>query len=221
MAELILKTNRLVKRYDSLEILRGIDFELREKEIVSIVGPSGAGKSTFLHLVGLMEHPTGGDIQLSGRFLSGLSDKERARIRLEDVGFLFQFHYLLPDFNLLENVLIPCRLAGDDLRSARTEARQLLDRLGLSERLDHRPSELSGGEQQRAALARAMIRRPKLLLCDEPTGNLDEQTAEDVAGLMWEEMRRQNLSGIIVTHNEKLAQRADKELRLEHGNFHR
>lgn len=215
----ILNVENLSKSFGKLDILNGLAFSLEEGKSAAVLGPSGAGKSTFLHIVGLMERPTGGTVQIAGRSVSELSDEELARQRLDGIGFLFQFHHLLPDFTVLENVLIPGRLAGDDLDSSEREARGLLERLGLSERLEHKPHQLSGGEQQRAGLARALVRHPKLLLCDEPTGNLDPHTAASVAELIWSEVKRNGVSTIIVTHNQTLADEADAAYRLEDGKF--
>ncbi len=215
-----LELKSISKSFGSLEILRGLDFSLAEGESAAILGPSGAGKSTLLHIAGMMEHPTTGSVVIGGRDMSKLSDAERANERLNHIGFLFQFHHLLPDFNVLENVLIPARLAGDDLNAATDEARRLLDRLGLSERLTHRPHQLSGGEQQRVGLARALIRKPKLLLCDEPTGNLDQTTALHVSDLIFTEVRRERVATIVVTHNDALAKLAGTAYHLEQGKFH-
>jgi len=215
----ILTLENLNKNFGSLEILKGINFSINQGESVAIVGPSGTGKSTFLHISGLMEKPSSGRILINEQDTRHLSDDDSARLRLDHIGFLFQFHYLLPDFNVIENVMIPNRLAKDDMTSSRIKAMDLLERLGLKNRLTHRPSELSGGEQQRTALARALIRKPQLLLCDEPTGNLDHETAEDVMSLISKEMDSSAVATIIVTHNEKVAGKIQKRLYLENGTF--
>jgi lipoprotein-releasing system ATP-binding protein len=209
MAE-ILKLENVAKSFGALEILRDVSLGVNEGESVAILGESGAGKSTLLHICGLMEQATRGAVALDGRDCSALSADARARVRLDTVGFLFQFHYLLPDFSVLENVLMPARLAGDNLRRAEDDARALLERVGLSHRLAHRPHELSGGEQQRAGLVRALLRAPRLLLCDEPTGNLDPSTASAVADVIWAELGLGKIATILVTHNETLARRADR-----------
>lgn len=213
----VLELKNISKSFGALEILRGIDMSLAAGESTAIVGPSGAGKSTLLHIAGIMERPTTGDVLLNGRNLNGLSENERARVRLDSIGFLFQFHYLLPDFDVLENVLVPGRLAGDDLSAVRRDALALLEKLGLKDRLTHKPNQLSGGEQQRAALARAMIRKPKLLMCDEPTGNLDPHTADGVSDLILREVKEAGVSAIIVTHNMGLAKRVEKTVYLSEG----
>jgi lipoprotein-releasing system ATP-binding protein len=215
----LLKMSDISKSFGSLEILKDIELDMAAGETVAIVGPSGSGKSTLLHIAGLMDHPSGGDIILDGKDTTRLSETERARFRLNTIGFVFQFHHLLPDFNVLENVLIPSRLADDDLTESEKEARSLLKRLGLEKRLTHKPYELSGGEQQRTALARALIRHPKLLLCDEPTGNLDPDTAVVVSDMIREEIKREGVGALIVTHNDTIAKSTDRYLRLVEGRF--
>ncbi|OGR91638.1 MAG: hypothetical protein A2992_02000 [Elusimicrobia bacterium RIFCSPLOWO2_01_FULL_59_12] len=211
----------LVKRFPSgneeVEVLHGIDLELKEGEIVAILGPSGAGKSTLLHLLGLMEQPTAGTLKIQGQEVQTLSAKDRARLRNEYIGFLFQFHHLLPELNVLENVMLPQRILGVSERQAAAQAAMLLDTLGLRAHLYKRPAALSGGEQQRVSLARAVVNEPALILADEPTGNLDHETGEVVLKLLWEEARRRNASAVIVTHQEDIAQRADRAIRLRDG----
>lgn len=218
MAE-VLRLEKISKSFGELQILREVDFVLNEGETIAIVGPSGAGKSTLLHVAGLMERPTSGQVFINSKNTSSMDEALRAQQRLNSIGFLFQFHHLLPDFNLLENVLIPARLAGDDLGSAEDEAVKLLRQLGIENRMKHKPHELSGGEQQRAALARALIRQPKLLLCDEPTGNLDLQTARNVTDLIFQEVERTGVAAIVVTHNEQLAKQARAAYHLSDGKF--
>ncbi len=213
----VLSLSDVAKSFGTLEILRNIALSVNEGESVAILGESGAGKSTLLHICGLMEQPTSGRVLLKGQDCVQLSSDDRARQRLDTVGFLFQFHYLLPDFSVLENVLMPARLAGDDLALAERDARALLERVGLSQRLTHRPHELSGGEQQRAGLVRALIRKPRLLLCDEPTGNLDPVTASAVADIIWAELALGRVATILVTHNETLARRADRAYYVSDG----
>ena len=221
MSEITLSAQHLVKRFpqgeSEVEILHGISLDLEEGEIVAIVGPSGAGKSTLLHLLGLMEQPTSGALKIQGVEVQSLSPKERARLRNEYIGFLFQFHHLLPELNVLENVMLPQRIQGASERQAAAQAAMLLDTIGLRSHLYKKPMNLSGGEQQRVALARALMNEPALILADEPTGNLDKETGEGVLKLMWEESRRRNATAVIVTHQEDIARRADRTIRLRDG----
>ncbi len=221
MPETILSCQGLTKSFlqgeRSVEVLHGIDLELREGEIIAIVGPSGAGKSTLLHLLGLMEKPTSGTLKIQGVEVQSLSPKKRARLRNEYIGFLFQFHHLLPELSVLENVTLPQRIQGVSDRHAAPQAAMLLDTIGLRGHLYKRPMNLSGGEQQRVALARAVMNEPALILADEPTGNLDKETGEEVLKLLWEECRRRNATAVIVTHQEDIAQRADRCIRLRDG----
>ena len=211
----------LIKRFPQgdgeVEILHGIDLDLQEGEIVAIIGPSGAGKSTLLHLLGLMEQPSSGTLMIQDVEVQSLSPKERARLRNEYIGFLFQFHHLLPELTVLENVMLPARIHGAPERQAAAQAAMLLDTIGLRAHLYKKPMNLSGGEQQRVALARALVNEPALILADEPTGNLDKETGEDVLKLLWEESRRRNATAVIVTHQEEIARRADRIIRLRDG----
>jgi lipoprotein-releasing system ATP-binding protein len=219
--ELTLAAANLVKRFPQgdgeVEILHGIDLDLREGEIVAIIGPSGAGKSTLLHLLGLMEQPSSGTLKIQGVEVQSLSPKERARLRNEYIGFLFQFHHLLPELTVLENVMLPHRIQGATERQSAAQAAMLLDTIGLRAHLYKKPMNLSGGEQQRVALARALMNEPALILADEPTGNLDKETGEGVLKLLWEESRRRNATAVIVTHQEEIARRADRTIRLRDG----
>jgi len=219
MGETVLELRSVGKRFGALEILTDVNLALSAGRSAAVLGPSGAGKSTLLHLAGLMERATSGAVLLNSRDTSEFRDVDLARERLDTIGFLFQFHYLLPDFDVLENVMMPARIAGDDLVAARAKAVDTLNRLGLGERMTHKPYQLSGGEQQRAGLARALIRRPRLLLCDEPTGNLDQQTADSVADVIWSEIHREGVAALIVTHNERLAARANTIFQLTKGAF--
>ncbi len=200
-----------------LEILRGIDLELERGDSLAILGVSGSGKSTLLHILGGIEHPTSGTVELGGTQVYGLPPKELAALRNRQVGFVFQFHHLLPEFDALENVMIPCLLAGWPRARARERARELLDAVGLSPRIRHRPGKLSGGERQRVAIARALAMSPPLLLADEPTGNLDPQTAETVEERLLALNSVSRTSLVLVTHNEKLASRLAKKTYLVEG----
>jgi len=203
----------------SLSILADISLALEQGESISIVGPSGTGKSTLLYILGALEPPTSGTVTLDGRDPFTLSDKDLSAFRNKEVGFVFQDHCLLPQCTVLENVLIPEMVAPPDA-TAQARARQLLDQVGLSQRLEHRPGELSGGEKQRVAIARALIRSPKLLLCDEPTGNLDRKSAGHVADLLLEINRASNTILIVVTHSAELAGRFPESFELIEGGLH-
>lgn len=216
-----LSAQRLTKSFPQgereVEVLHGVTLELREGEIVAVLGPSGAGKSTLLHILGLMEQPSSGTLMIQGAQVQSLSPKERARLRNEYIGFLFQFHHLLPELSVLENVMLPQRIQGVPERQAAAQAAMLLDTIGLRNHLYKKPMTLSGGEQQRVALARALINEPALVLADEPTGNLDKETGEEVLTLLWEEARRRNATAVVVTHQEEIARRADRWIRLRDG----
>jgi len=200
-----------------LEVLHGVTLEIAEGELVALTGPSGAGKSTFLHLVGTLDEPTAGRILFEGRDLSSLSEDELARFRNETVGFVFQSHHLLPEFTALENVAMPAMVRRMKRGEARRRAAASLGRVGLSDRAEHLPGELSGGEQQRVALARALVLEPRLLLADEPTGNLDPQTAEGIHALLKELNASLGITGVVVTHNEQLASSIPRRVRLAAG----
>ena len=215
----VIRVEGLRKNFEGLEILKGLTFEIRPGETVCVWGPSGAGKSTLLHVLGLLTPPSGGKLELFGRDATLLPDGERTRLRRGRIGFLFQFHHLLPDFSLLENVMIPLLIQKWARPAAETKAVPLLERLGLGHRLGHRPSQASGGEQQRAALARALIGEPDILLADEPTGNLDRATGGEVETILREEVKRRSAALVLVTHNEALAAQADRRLVLIDGNL--
>ena len=200
-----------------LDVLRGASLSLAAGEIVALVGPSGAGKSTLLHIAGLLERPDGGEVVIGGTPCGKLGDGERTRLRRERLGFIYQFHHLLPEFSALENVVLPQMIAGVGRAAARDRARELLARLGIEPRADHRPGQLSGGEQQRVAIARAMANRPAVLLADEPTGNLDPATADAVFDELLELVRHTGLAALIATHNPLLAQRMDRLLEIVDG----
>jgi lipoprotein-releasing system ATP-binding protein len=198
-------------------VLAGASAELLPGQAVALVGPSGAGKSTLLHIAGLLETPDEGRVCVNGRDCARMDDRERTRVRRSQMGFVYQFHQLLPEFSALENVVMPQLILGRRERDARQHASALLSALGLGERLDHRPAELSGGEQQRTAIARALANGPRLLLADEPTGNLDPKTSERVFRELIELIRAAGVAALIATHNLELAARMDRVLRLENG----
>ncbi len=200
-----------------LTVLDSIDLSLAPGEIVALVGPSGAGKSTMLHVAGLLERPDGGSVLIEGRDCGGLSDEHRTLLRRRALGFVYQFHHLLPEFSALENVMLPQMIAGVARREARDKAAALLERVGLTTRLSHRQARLSGGEQQRVALVRALANDPKILLADEPTGNLDHTTATSVMAILIEVVRASGLAALIATHNLELAARLDRIVALEDG----
>jgi lipoprotein-releasing system ATP-binding protein len=221
MSEPILVTDDLKRSFvqgdATIEVLRGVNLTVAPGEIVALLGPSGSGKSTLLQAVGLLEGGFEGSIRLAGEEASRLDDEGRTRLRRELLGFVYQFHHLLPEFNAVENVVLPQLVRGAEPDAALERARQLLGVLGLSERLDHRPSKLSGGEQQRVAVARALANKPPLVLADEPTGNLDEQTAEIVFAEFLGLVRGEGTAALVATHNERLAARMDRVVRLHEG----
>jgi lipoprotein-releasing system ATP-binding protein len=200
-----------------LEILRGVSLSLVPGEITALVGPSGTGKSTLLHIAGLLEQPTSGKVILDGQDCTAMDDSARTVMRQTGVGFVYQFHHLLPEFSAEENVILPQMIAGTAKSDARKRANELLSDVGLSERLSHRPSELSGGEQQRVAIVRALANQPRVLLADEPTGNLDEGTASIIFDVMLNVVRQSNVSALIATHNMDLARRMDRVMTLRDG----
>jgi lipoprotein-releasing system ATP-binding protein len=201
----------------ALVVLDGVDFALQPGEAVALVGPSGAGKSTLLHIAGLLERPDAGKVLIGGQDCGGLSDERRTLMRRAQLGFVYQFHHLLPEFSALENVMLPQMIAGTARRRAREKAAALLERVGLAPRAGHRPARLSGGEQQRVAIARALANDPKILLGDEPTGNLDHATGESVLAILLDLVRRAGLAALIATHNLDLARRLDRIVALEDG----
>ncbi len=211
----------LNKVYDAgaqrIHVLRDLDLDVRQGEMVAVVGASGVGKSTLLHVLGGLDRAGEGDVVVAGHSISTMKDRALVDFRNRHVGFVFQFHHLLPEFDAVENVEMPMRIAGRAQAETRTRARALLERVGLGERLTHRPSMLSGGEQQRVAVARALVMRPALLLADEPTGDLDESTADALHGLLREMHAEHGLTSIIATHNSRLAGLCDRVLRLEQG----
>jgi lipoprotein-releasing system ATP-binding protein len=200
-----------------LEVLKGADLTLMPGEMVALIGPSGAGKSTLLHIAGLLEKPDAGEVIIAGQSCGGVNDDARTRLRRHHIGFVYQYHHLLPEFSALENVVVPQIIAGISKDEARARARELLGVLGLAARESHRPGKLSGGEQQRVAIARALANAPSLLLADEPTGNLDPETAADVFAMLLKLARSAGLALLIATHNTELAARMDRTVRLQNG----
>ncbi|AAN29753.1 MULTISPECIES: ABC transporter ATP-binding protein [Brucella] len=220
-AEIILRLERIGRAYKEADreliILNDADFTLRRGEMVALVAPSGAGKSTLLHTAGLLERPDSGDVVLDGRSCSKLSDDERTAVRRNDVGFVYQFHHLLPEFSALENVMLPQMIRGLSRKAAAERAQQLLEYMKIGKRASHRPAELSGGEQQRVAIARAVANAPLVLLADEPTGNLDPTTSSYVFGALEALVRQSGLAALIATHNHELARRMDRRVTLKDG----
>ncbi|MFA6312635.1 MAG: ABC transporter ATP-binding protein [Sterolibacterium sp.] len=221
MSDAALRLSQVVRAFSQaqgrLEVLRGVDLEIRPGEMVALIGPSGAGKSTLLHIAGLLEKPDSGEVVIGGESCARLGDDARTRLRRHHIGFVYQYHHLLPEFTALENIVIPQMIAGLGKAEARVRARELLGALGLAERGTHRPGKLSGGEQQRVAIARALANAPSLLLADEPTGNLDPETAADVFAMLLKLVRGAGLALLIATHNAELAARMDRTVRLQHG----
>ena len=217
----VLRLDAITRRYKEgegqLEVFSGLDLSLRAGEIVALVGQSGAGKSSLLHIAGLLEAPTSGEIHIEGTAASKLPDAERTRIRRNTIGFVYQAHHLLPEFTALENVVLPQMIAGRPRGEAAKEAERLLTVVGLGQRLTHRPSQLSGGEQQRVAIARALANKPRILLADEPTGNLDERTADVVLAEFLRLVREEGSAALVATHNERLADKMDRVVRLHEG----
>lgn len=208
------------KYYDNLQVLKGVDLHIKKGEIVSIVGASGAGKTTLLQILGTLDKPTimaDSSLQINGQFVLNLNDKELSKFRNTQLGFIFQFHQLLPEFTALENVCIPAFIAKKNKSETEKEAKRLLDYLGLSDRIHHKPNELSGGEQQRVAVARALINKPAVIFADEPTGNLDTHSATNLHELFFKLRDELNQTFVIVTHNEELANMADRKLVMKDG----
>lgn len=215
----MIKATAIQKSYGTLQVLKGVSIEIKKGEIISIVGASGAGKTTLLHILGTLDKAGSGTLEINSTLISGLGDKKLADFRNKNIGFVFQFHHLLPEFTALENVCIPAFIAGTSQSQAEQRAMELLSFLGLSERVHHKPSELSGGEQQRVAVARALINNPAVVLADEPSGNLDSATAKELHQLFFTLRERFEQTFVIVTHNEELADMADRKLVMRDGNI--
>ena len=213
----MLQAKDIHKNYGDLEVLRGVDLTLNKGEIVSIVGPSGSGKSTLLHILGTLDRPGRGEILINGNKMSALNDKQMADFRNRHIGFVFQFHHLLPEFTAMENVCVPGWINDKKKKEVATRAKSLLESLGLGDRLDNKPGALSGGEQQRVAVARALINEPLIIFADEPTGNLDSAHARDLHQLFFDLRKKFNQTFLIVTHNEDLAKMSDRVLHMKDG----
>jgi lipoprotein-releasing system ATP-binding protein len=223
MSEPILTLRGVERRYPSgermLEVLKGVDLDISAGQMLGLIGPSGSGKSSLLHAAGLLERPDAGSVIVEGRDCSKLWERDRTRVRLHTIGFVYQFHHLLPEFSALDNVALPARIAGLSRRAARDRAAELLGQLGLAQRLDHQPAQLSGGEQQRVAIARALVNRPKVVLADEPTGNLDPSTSASVFQNLYELCRADGVAALIATHNMELARYMDQVFGLKDGHL--
>ncbi|AWK85779.1 ABC transporter [Azospirillum thermophilum] len=217
----MLELSGIVRRFEQggtvLDVLRGVELTVRPGELVALVGPSGAGKSTLLHIAGLLERPTAGTVKIAGEDVVGFDDGRRTEVRRRSIGFVYQFHHLLPEFTARENIVLPQMIAGVPKRVARQRADELLHMVGLDQRGSHRPARLSGGEQQRVAIARALANAPSLLIADEPTGNLDPHTAEHVFAMLTAIVRQASVGALVATHNLELAQRMDRVMEMRDG----
>ena len=219
----VLSVRGVTRTYDSaagpLTVLKGVDLDVRPGEVVGLIGPSGSGKSSLLHAAGLLERPTSGDIRIDGQDVGGLPERARTHIRLARIGFVYQFHHLLAEFDARDNVALPLRIAGVNQAEARARAEEVLTALGLGERLTHQPAQMSGGEQQRVAVARALANRPRLLLADEPTGNLDPATSQTVFEALHDLVKSTGVAALIATHNMELAGHMDRVFALKDGHL--
>ncbi len=215
----MIRASRIEKSYGQLQILKGLDFEVAQGEAVCILGASGAGKSTFLHILGTLDRPTKGTVTFHGEDLFAKSDNDLSLFRSQKLGFVFQFHHLLSEFSALENAMMPGRIAGKNIHECKSRAMTLLDYLGMSHRLNHYPSELSGGEQQRVAIARALFHRPVLLLADEPTGNLDSENSQKIQDLFFQLKEEMGLTLVAVTHDQRFAARFPRSVKMADGHW--
>lgn len=213
----MIKAENIHKSYNSLNVLKGISIEIKKGEIVAITGPSGAGKTTLLHIIGTLDKPDTGTLEINGNIISGLNEKKLSAFRNRHIGFVFQFHHLLPEFTALENVCIPAYIAHVSKKEAEYKAKEILDYLGLNERLTHKPAHLSGGEQQRVAVARALVNKPDVILADEPSGNLDSANAKELHKLFFDLRDKFNQTFVIVTHNTEFAAMSDRTLIMKDG----
>ncbi|WP_282008355.1 ABC transporter ATP-binding protein [Brevundimonas aveniformis] len=223
MSEPLLTIRNLRRTYvtgdKTLEVLKGVDVQVMPGEVVGLIGPSGSGKSSLLHAAGLLERPNEGEIRIDGEDVGGLDERGRTRLRLAKIGFIYQFHHLMPEFDARDNVALPMRMAGKSQAEARERASEMLGRLGLAERLTHQPGQLSGGEQQRVAIARALANQPRLLLADEPTGNLDPATSQTVFQALHDLVRETGVGALIATHNMELAGHMDRVFAIKDGHL--
>jgi lipoprotein-releasing system ATP-binding protein len=215
----MIKASGIKKSYGTLNVLKGVNIQIKKGEVISIVGASGAGKSTLLHILGTLDRANIGTLEINGKIISDLNDRKLAEFRNKNIGFVFQFHHLLPEFTALENVCIPAFISGLSKKNAEEKAKELLTFLGLEKRMDHKPNELSGGEQQRVAVARALINTPSVVFADEPSGNLDSINAKELHQLFFTLREKFNQTFVIVTHNEELADMADRKLVMRDGNI--
>ena len=213
----MIKVSNILKSFGDLEVLKGVSLEVGKGEIVSIVGASGAGKTTLLQIMGTLLEADGGEVEIDGTKVLGLSEKRTAEFRNRHIGFVFQFHNLLPEFSALENVMMPALIGGAKRKDAEQQALELLDAVGLTERTDHKPAQLSGGEQQRVAIARALINRPSVLFADEPTGNLDTHNRDEIQSLLFDVREKFGQTIVMVTHDERLAEMADRKIVMSDG----
>jgi lipoprotein-releasing system ATP-binding protein len=214
---MMIQTEGITKSFGALQVLKGIDLSINKSEIVAIAGPSGAGKTTLLQIIGTLDTPDNGSLTINGTVISKLNDKELAAFRNSNIGFVFQFHQLLPEFTALENVMIPALIAREKASTAEKHAKEILDYLNLTDRMSHKPAELSGGEKQRVAVARALINHPAVILADEPSGSLDTQNKEELHALFFDLRNEMKQTFIIVTHDEQLAQHTDRTIHLKDG----
>ena len=213
----MIKVSNIHKRFGELEVLRGVSLEVKEGEIVSIVGASGAGKTTLLQIMGTLLPADGGEVEIAGVKVFGLNEKRTAEFRNRHIGFVFQFHNLLPEFSALENVMMPALIGGAKRKEAKHRAMELLEAVGLTDRADHKPAQMSGGEQQRVAIARALINRPSVIFADEPTGNLDTHNRDEIQRLLFDVRKKFGQTIVMVTHDEKLADMADRKIVMSDG----